>query len=579
MHSDPSRAPVPGVRWVLLVAIGLAVVLRLQALSGEFHHDDLRILYYLQGMPSTLACDNQLDLYHWFDGDADSAKERMATGAIPWYFDDKQKLAHFRPAASALMCLDFALFGMEPFWPHVHSMLWMVLVVCAAAVVYRVALSPPQATLALLLFAISPFLAGGVEWWCARCSLIAAAFGFLGLAAHVKWRQSGWRPGAVLSLCAFGVALLAAEAAVQCLAFVVAYALLGDRGSLRSRLTSLLGPTALFVVYLAVRSGLGYGVARTPIYVDPFGAPLAFLQNTIQVLPRLGSELLLPWAPFTAGSRWLYRTAAVLSVIVFLWLLRSTLSASRSRTTGIRWLLVGTLLSLLPAFAATQVRWQTLFMPILGLAAASAAVLHHGWAVVRGHVESTPRRRVTTAVLCTAFLGANIIAPALYGPVVLAQAAENMPEEKPITSVIPLDPRVTTLVILRASDFQRVGAYVRGSETARLGAALTLSLTQCSDSCTVTRSGPARLILDVEQGSLVPPHDDWRSSEYPLEDREIAFGTVRIRILEMNGDAVTKAEFEFDRSLDDPTLAFGTQSGSLLTPVALPPVGGHVRLR
>jgi len=560
---------------VVVIAVAIAVLIRLPALFGPFHNDDVGMLDTLGGGPTTQAAHHELDLYRWFDGDVAGTAARMAVGLVPWYADGEQKLAHFRPVSSGLCWLDYAVCGREPFWPHVHSMLWLVAVVVAAGMFLRRVLSPRVAGAALLIFAVSPLLQV-VEWWCCRYALVMAAFGFAGLWAHVRWRTRGWRPGAVLSLGFLAGSLLAGESGVQNYAYLFAYALFGDRGSSRTRALSLLGPTAVLMSYLAVRSGLDYGVARSFFYSDPFHETAIFLANAGRACARTVLCLVVP-GKLDLSARWLVRAAMAFAVVLLGIWVRRRMPVRRGPDAAIYWLLLASMVSMVPSFASTAPRAQMLIVPYLGVTALLAVLLQRGCRVVRDR-SVTGVRRALTAALWLAVLGGMVLAPALLSSLKLFELGTAEDRDANFSTSVRFDPPVRTAVILRADKFWSLATIRRGVVGDGFAAALTLSIDPRLGPCTVERSGPRTLVLTTDAGSLVPVDDGWRSSKYPLSVDEIELTSMRVRPLEVVDGAVRRAEFQFSAPIDDPTYAFFTLSDLEWTPVALPAVGGQLLL-
>ena len=84
--------------------------------------------------------------------------------------------------------------------------------------------------LALLVFTLDSSHTWPVAWIANRNALVAAVPALLGLVAHLRWREQGWRPGLPLSMLGLGVGLLGGEAALGVFAYVGAYELVGARG-------------------------------------------------------------------------------------------------------------------------------------------------------------------------------------------------------------------------------------------------------------------------------------------------------------------------------------------------------------
>src|SRR5262245_18741773 len=94
--------------WVLAL---FATLLRAGSLRMPLRGDDSLQLGWLEGQRDFLSARNALDLYRFFSGDPSALARMAARGAVPWWTDPRQRVAHFRPLSSALMALDLGLFG------------------------------------------------------------------------------------------------------------------------------------------------------------------------------------------------------------------------------------------------------------------------------------------------------------------------------------------------------------------------------------------------------------------------------------------------------------------------------------
>src|SRR5206468_3896938 len=130
-------------------------------------------------------------------------------------------------------------------------------------------------TLALIVFAISG-IHGSLFWNAARHIVIAGALGTIALAAHVRWRETGWRPGRALSVVGFALSLTASEAALAVMAYLFAYEACSAHGNGNERLRAVGPELILIAAYLAMYRWMGLGASGGSDYVDPLKAPLAF---------------------------------------------------------------------------------------------------------------------------------------------------------------------------------------------------------------------------------------------------------------------------------------------------------------
>ena len=138
-------------RLALLVAL-LGVAVRVPEVAGPFKFDDLYQYAYLADHgENPFSFRNGLDLFRFFDGDADAARAKMSSGALPWRHDENAKAAFFRPLASATMVLDHALFGTASVPAKIHSFLWFLLFLLGVRRIYTYLLTPKAAAQRLSL--------------------------------------------------------------------------------------------------------------------------------------------------------------------------------------------------------------------------------------------------------------------------------------------------------------------------------------------------------------------------------------------------------------------------------------------
>src|SRR5262249_4386496 len=150
------------------------------------------------------------------------------------------------------------------------------------------------ASLALLFFVIDDAHTQPIGWISCRHVLIAAAPTLLGLAAHLRFRERGFRAGRWLAPLGIAIGLLGGETALGGAALVVAYELVGP-GSLAGprpqplarRLAAAAPTLAVVGAYLVIYRALGCGASASGAYVEPLTEPLAFVTAVAVRLPTL----------------------------------------------------------------------------------------------------------------------------------------------------------------------------------------------------------------------------------------------------------------------------------------------------
>ncbi|PRP91408.1 hypothetical protein ENSA5_55250 [Enhygromyxa salina] len=445
MPADPRWAS--GWRWLLiLVGLGLlAALARLQTLDVGLMSDDFAQHGMLAGLyPGEGYA--PFDLYAFFRDDPELLAAQAEAGTVPWWTAPGLHGTVMRPLSSALLTLDHALAPHAARLWHAHSLLWLAAMVVSAGLALRRLLPPSIAALALVLLACEAGVATPLAWLANRCVLVSVSFGFLALWAHVSWRElevdsprrRRWI-AAEVGLAA--LALAAGEYGLACVAYVLAYELLGAKAApLRARASALLPALLLTGTWLITHRVLGYGTSGSEVYVDPFTAPQRWLALAAERLPKLalGAFWSIPadtgdmlrrfgsgWVPWTLSepptAAELQRAHLIVSALLLplaalaLGLVRRALSEDERR--ALRFLTLGALLGLLPLTVAPA--HSRLLIPAqLGSCALVAATIVGAARLVSSRVPG-PRphllRRVLPLPIAAALLWSHTWSDLRYG--------------------------------------------------------------------------------------------------------------------------------------------------------------------
>lgn len=234
-------------------------------------------------------------LFRFFDGEPEHLHRAMERGLVPWWTLPELRASFFRPLSAGTHWLDYQVWPNSAWAMHLHSLLWLGLLVGAVAVGYRRFLGPTAvAGLAALAYAVDDSHGMPAGWIANRNALVAGVFGIAALLVHDRWRGGNWRAGAWLGPALFLLALLAGEAGVAALAYVAAYAVCLDRAPWRSRLLTLLPYAVVLVLWRLAALHYGAGVYGMDFYLDPGRDPGRFLQAIPRRVPLL---LLGLWSP------------------------------------------------------------------------------------------------------------------------------------------------------------------------------------------------------------------------------------------------------------------------------------------
>lgn len=557
-----------------------ALLVALPTIGAGFFFDDYLHLLTLRGEGFGAA---PLDLFLFATGDETAMAEYINTGPYPWYTWPAIKLHFFRPLSSATMMLDVYLFGERPVFHHLHSLFWYALLVWAAFLIYRRLFTLPVAGLCILLYLVDEGHLLPVLWLSNRNALVSGAPALLGLAAHLRWREEGWRPGLPLSLAGYATGLLGGETALGILGFVAAYEILGS-GPWRERARCLAPAALLGVIYIIGYKLGGYGAEGSGVYFDPVGEwPLFLALAPGRMLELAGAQffsLPVELSVFLPGAGLLMPLLALALMILFSAALRPVWRNLDIRTRHhLAWLLLGSLFAALPALA-TFPSGRLLTLPSLGACALVGAFLEP---CLRRAASVIPRLSRVTAlglVLIHIFLaplswvGASIVIPTF------TRLSEDAFRD------VELDPEKVAaqrVFCLFAADpytgFYPVVMRRYLNYPSPLGWQ-TLSMAPADHE--VTRTGSNRFELTVLDGEMLatPFERLLRSHAYPYQAGDVvSCAGFQIRILETGDWGPRKISLEFDKALEDDAYAFLAWQEGKLKRFDWPAIGQGTRLK
>lgn len=261
--------------------VGLAILLGLPSLDTGLVGDDLAQQAFLRHQHQAGPGVEKGPWWNMFalvEGPRTRTIGLRTAGRYPWWVDPDLHIVFFRPLSVATHHLDHWLWPGSTYLMHLHSVLWHALA-CALAWVLarRLAPSPVTAGLAALIYTLSFSHTIPVAWLAHRNALVSTVFALLALIAHDRWRRDQRRAAAVAAPLALLASLLSAEAGVVTLAFLLAHALVLERGRVAARLASLLPAVLVVIGWRVAYVALGFGAVGSGAYVDPLGDPLGFV--------------------------------------------------------------------------------------------------------------------------------------------------------------------------------------------------------------------------------------------------------------------------------------------------------------
>ena len=569
---------------VVYLALAVGLLVTLPSLRQTFFLDDYAHTRRIVEHALDRFADGRVwSLYAFARGGPDGLREGLDRGDLVWWTDPNFRMNFLRPLSSALRVLDHRWFGDAPLGYHAHSIAWYLVLIAGAALFYRRALPGRTGVLATLLFTVATTHAGPVVWIAARHVSISAALALLGLAAYLRYRQSGWRPGIAWALLGIGAGLGAGEVALCAVAYVASYECFGRferEESWRSRAVAALPIGLLAFAYLVVYAAFGFGAAGGDAYQSVFSAPGAFAAALVERIPiALGDLFAGVSADLASGPQasalaliGLAVACVVLNALRVLWP-----GLPREVRVALRWLLPGAALALVVSSAGIPSS-RGLMFPSLGASALIATLLRFGWSDAAGarrasfgFTLSTWGRRALIVGLGLVHGLLAVVNFAAY-PSVLNRADAQMRDavsELGLPDTPPQD--VYILAPDPASGFAALHLLRDRSEVRS-----TQLLSQVSRAQRLTRLDERSLRLAVVGGNFVetPYERIVRSSNSPMRPGErVSIHAAVVEVVAVDRGRPTAIDVVFDTTLDDPARSLVAWKDRRFQIVAPPPVG------
>jgi len=506
-------------------------------------------------------------------------KPLLDQGVFSWWFDASTRLAFLRPITALTHVIDHALYPLNGVLMHLHSALWSLLLLCGVRALYRELISDRlTVNVALALYALDDARGWLVSWVAARNAAIATALSVWTLVAHHASRSGRQPNGRVLGPLLFVLALLAGEGSLAVLGYVAAYALLIERGALRTRLFSLWPYAGIVVVWAGLYRGFGFGAHGSGLYMDPGASPIAFLKPLMQNGPLLlGSQLGGMWSDmtlvlFAAPAVRLPVYGATFAWIGWvLWLARPQLIAAPLA----RYALLGTLFAV-PLASGTPATDRLLTWIALGACILLAQVIAP---VLADPSSVRGLRKLGTGVLVAAYLlGAVLLPSRARGNL----AARDMLDRAELA--VPRDPGVRdkTLVWLNPPLYP-FAAYLP-IERAGQGLpwpAVQHILASAATPLLVERPDAYSLRLRQRDGFLLEPTARllWSEARPFRVGERITQSDMIVTVLQVTADGrPLQIETRFAHPLEDPRYLWLQWGETHAAPFTPPPIGGQLEL-
>jgi hypothetical protein len=525
-----------------------------------------------------------IDMFVFFNGDPNRIEEAIDRGFLPWWTDKNIKAAFFRPLASISHWLDYIFWPEKPILMHAQSILWYAALAIAITFMYRRFIPIPWvAGLAALLYVIDDAHGTPVGFLANRNAVMATLFGVLTLIIHDKWRKDNLWIGLFVGPVLLVLSLLSAEAGLATCAYLFAYSLFIDKGTLRQRFMAIIPYAVTVVIWRLLWTYLGYGVKDIGAYIDPLSEPLKYLAAVKIRAPFLMlGQFAFPPADikmiFPKYSLIIWRTALVFLVVVIIILIPLIW-----RKRSIRFWTTAMLLSVLP-ICATFPSDRLLTFVGIGAMGIIAQFIHFAFTKAQGRPKLI-LWRIPALILAGIFILVHLIIAPLMLPVRVAypmipkkHASKLMLTEPLDESVINQDliivnPPIVFLMLespmIWECNNQPMPRHIRN---------LTSSYYQPVE---VYRPDAKTLIVRPTFGFYPWVLDSLFRNEdnpYSVGDRiELTDMTVEIRELTSKRN-VAEAAFIFSVDLEDPSLRWLQHKDNAFIPFTPPAIGQKVIL-
>lgn len=548
------------------------------------------------------------DLYAFLRSDPELQARHIEHGTAPWWsvIDGDPDAAGgtvvfavLRPLSSALLTVDHALWPLDRAGAirarHLHSLLWFVLTIGAAGLVFGRLFDRRLALLAVVLFACDAGLVVPLAWLANRCVLISASFGLLGVWAHVSWRDGKLGLDArmrrnliALEIVCMSAAMGAGEYGLLAVSYVLAWELVGvESGSVAARVRALLPALVPALLYVLLHQVRGYGTFGEA-YLDMLGAPSSWLALASERAAKLATSAAWGLPPstgdaFDTSMRWLSKARLhtdlqrehllwcvllLMLMAALVWVIRVGLSKPERRALAA--LVLGAVLGLVP-ITAPPPQERLLVLSQLGACALIAAVIVASVRLVRGRmpdgatVPSWPRRLLPVPFMLVLLYSHVVVDLRLGQRMVEAIHATEAPTRAAfargdLPSMDPEALREREVIVLNAVNLP-IGLHggfileAHGWPAPRSWRTLAMGPFALS----VTRPASDTLELWAVQGAWLATtyEHNFRRADQPLVAGDVRErGGLRVEIMQDLDGHPTRVRVRFPVSIDDPRYLF-----------------------
>jgi hypothetical protein len=572
---------------IIGLCVALSVIIYAPSLDSGFQADDYHFLAMQKGTPPFPAVEWNLNRVVIFGlSHPGMASEYIEQGVIPWWSSQDLWVRYFRPLAGFLVSLDYHLFGDSPLPYHVHSLIWGVLLFLSCGLLLRRVLPGRIGAVALVIYTLSTIPSVPILWIVNRYSLVACVPAVLGLLAHVRWREDGWKPGLPLSVLGIAASLAGGEIAFSVLAFFFAYELTAAPGGYRQR-SRALGPIVLLITgYAIVYTTFGFGASGSGMYFDQSRPAAEYVKTALSHLGvllwrtyggipadvTLAKEILIPVSIMGYG----FLVLALLLVRPFF----SNETPELKRK--LAWFGLGSFVSLGPVLLALPMD-RLLVGSFLGGSVILSFLLVSTWDALRNRTEHGRMKRFGCLVVVVHLVFWNFVAsPMIIGFQIMGRAEGSRKALKAVLNAELPDEGMAGQEVIVLYAPGRAGQIVTWYFQAMLDyldkpvppSFRVLTIAPCDQS--LQRIDAHSLEVSCLNGKMLAtmPEQLFRSPSLPLRTGDvIEAGVMTAEILETTGIYPTKVRFRFKKALESQNFLFLEWKDGTLRKTSVPEIG------
>jgi len=521
-------------------------------------------------------------------------------GIMHWWTQEDYRASNWRPVDSLTHWLDYRLWPNTSALIHVQNILWFTAIVLLVTVFYRRLIGPGWiAGLAALMYVLDDSNYLPALWIANRCLLISLVFALLCVLAYHKWRSTGSVTAAVGSSVFLLVSLLASEAGIATFAYLFAYAVALDRGSLLKRFGSLVPAFVIIMVWRAVYSKLGNGAYGSGFVIDPGREPLSFVLEMLQRGPiLLFAQLGGPPSETFSFMRESYRPYLVATAYVFLLAVLVVLWPLVRRDRLARFWLLAMLASVVPICATVAMNRNLLYVAVAAFALVGQFI--GAWSSKESWLPSGRGWRTLAKMCFIVFILAHIVLAVfgrIAGPITISQTRKQFKATMDVGTLAGVQEQ--DLVIVNAPN--PFSLFFMPTYRAHVGQALPKGLRVLAPGFArvdITRVDERTLRVRAESGNLFsgrqkrPFHvvymyemfnEGFRHRNYPMHTGDtVELPRMKVEVTEVDMEGLpVEAVFRFAAPLDDASLRWlrWDWHDKTYVPFELPDVGQQVHVK